>query len=360
MDKILLKSLINEINHFVDKEIKIMEVCGTHTQVISKIGIKSVLSPQIKLLSGPGCPVCVTDEEYIDTAIEILHKYDVAIASFGDLLRVRGTYSSLADEKSKGKDVRIIYSPLDLVKLSESENKEIVFLGVGFETTAPVIALAIKTSYEKRLHNLSFLTSIKLMRPILRYILEKPEKQIDGLICPGHVASVKGSEYFNFITDEFNIPAVISGFEEMDILRSIHFLVKQININKNTSLANLYTRCVKPMGNPIANQLMEEVFEVSDGNWRAIGYIKDSYLTINKKYEKFDAAKKYKVNIDNSNSATKCACSEILLGIKTPFECLFFDSRCIPQNPKGPCMVSSEGACAIAYKYRKEEEWKEI
>jgi hydrogenase expression/formation protein HypD len=337
-----------------------MEVCGTHTQIISKIGIKSVLSPQIKLLSGPGCPVCVTDEEYIDTAIEILHKYDVAIASFGDLLRVRGTYSSLVDEKSNGKDVRVIYSPLDLIKMAEGENKEIIFLGVGFETTAPVIALAIKTSYEKKLYNLSFLTSIKLMRPILRFILEKPEKQIDGLICPGHVASVKGSEYFNFITDEFNIPAVISGFEEMDILRSIHFLVKQININKNTSLANLYTRCVKPMGNPIANQLMEEVFEVSDGNWRAIGYIKDSFLSINKKYEKFDAAKKYKVNINNSNSATKCSCGEILLGVKTPFECLFFDSRCSPQNPKGPCMVSSEGTCAIAYKYRKEEEWKEI
>lgn len=360
MDKILANRLINEINYMAEKEIKIMEVCGTHTQVISKIGIKSVMTPQIKLLSGPGCPVCVTDEEYIDTAIEILRNYDVAIASFGDLLRVRGTNSSLLDEKSKGKDVRVIYSPLDLIKMAYGEDKEIVFLGVGFETTAPVIALAIKTSFERKLYNLSFLTSIKFMSPILRHILEQPEKQIDGLICPGHVASVKGSEYFRFITDEYNIAAAICGFEGMDILSVIHYLVKQINMNENLSLANLYKRCVKPMGNQVANQLMKEVFQVSDGNWRAIGNIKDSFLSINNKYRKFDAAEKYKVNIDIKKIATKCACREILLGVKTPIECHFFDRSCSPLNPLGPSMVSSEGSCAIAYKYRKVEEWKEI
>ncbi len=355
MKKELIKYLIKEINNMSEKEIRIMEVCGTHTQMISKLGIRSVLSPKIKLLSGPGCPVCVTDEKYIDTAIEMLNNYDVTIATFGDLLRVKGTKNSLLDEKSKGKDVSIIYSPLDLIEMAEDDKeRKIIFLGVGFETTAPIIALAIRTAFEKRLNNLFFLTSIKLMSPILHYILQQPNSQIQGLICPGHVASIKGSSYFEFIVDDYNIPAAVCGFEALDILGGLHYLVKQISNNEKRHLRNLYKRCVKPMGNPMANQLIEEVFKVSHGQWRGIGKVNNSSLTINKEYENLDAERNFIVKIESQNHTTQCACRDILLGNKTPRECQLFNKMCNPLNPHGPCMVSTEGACAIAYQYREE------
>lgn len=352
MNKKLIQNLIKEINIMANKEIKIMEVCGTHTQMISKLGIRSVLSPKIKLLSGPGCPVCVTDEKYIDTAIEMLNNYDVTIATFGDLLRVKGIKNCLLDERSKGKNVSIIHSPLDLIEMAEAnKNQKIIFLGVGFETTAPIIALAIKTAFEKELDNLFFLTSLKLMSPILHYILKQPESQIQGLICPGHVASIKGSSYFEFIVDDYNIPAAVCGFESLDILGGIHYLVKQISNNENRLYKNLYKRCVRPKGNPTANQLMEEVFQVAHGQWRGIGRVDNSFLTINKNYEKFDAEKNFIVKIESQDRTTKCACSDVLLGNKTPGECQLFNKICSPLSPQGPCMVSTEGACAIAYRY---------
>jgi len=355
MNKDLIQDLIKEINEMANKEIKIMEVCGTHTQMISKLGIRSVLSPKIKLLSGPGCPVCVTDEEYIDKAIKILNNYDVMIATFGDLLRVKGRKSCLLDEKSKGKNVRVIYSPLDLIEMAENnKERKIIFLGVGFETTAPIIALAIKTAYEKRINNLFFLTSIKLMNPILHYILEQPESQIQGLICPGHVASIKGANYFKFIVEDYNIPAALCGFEALDILGGIHYLIKQISKNENMNFKNLYKRCVKTKGNLIANKLMEEVFKVSHGEWRGIGKVENSFLSINKKYEGLDAERNFIVKVESQKHKTKCECSDILLGNKTPRECKLFNRLCTPLTPHGPCMVSTEGACAIAYRYRRE------
>lgn len=355
MNKELIQHLIKEINIMASKEIKIMEVCGTHTQIISKLGIRSVLSPNIKLLSGPGCPVCVTDEKYIDTAIEMLSKYDVVIATFGDLLRLKGTKNCLLDEKSKGKNIIIVHSPLDLIKMAEDNKKrKIIFLGVGFETTAPIIALTIRTAFEKELNNLYFLTSIKLMSPILHYILKQPESQIQGFICPGHVASIKGSNYFKFIVEDYNIPAAVCGFEALDILGGVHYLVKQISNNKNRGFKNMYKRCVKPEGNPTANQLIEEVFQVSHGEWRGIGQVENSFLIIKKKYENLDAEKNFEVNIERQSYITKCACSDILLGNKTPRECQLFDRICNPLSPYGPCMVSTEGACAIAYQYREE------
>lgn len=355
MDKRLIQRLIKEINTMVNEEIKIMEVCGTHTQIISKLGIPSILSPKIKLLSGPGCPVCVTEESYIDTAIEMLNKYNVTIATFGDLLRVKGTHGCLLDEKSKGKDVRVIHSPLDLIQMAEDHKEsKIIFLGVGFETTAPIIALTIKTALVKGLDNLFFLTSIKLMNPILHYILQRPKSQIQGLICPGHVASIKGANYFKFIVEDYSIPAAICGFEALDIIVGIHYLVSEITQNEKKTFNNLYKRCVRPKGNPIANQLMEEVFQVSHGEWRGIGKVENSFLIINKDYEKLDAQKKFIVDIEGVKSTTFCECTDILLGNKTPRECRLFDKNCNPLNPHGPCMVSAEGACTIAYQYRKE------
>jgi hydrogenase expression/formation protein HypD len=356
MDEDLVKCLIKNINKMIEgsqKEIKIMEVCGTHTQMISKLGLRNVLSSKIKLLSGPGCPVCVTDELYIDTAIDMLNKYSIVIVTFGDLMKVRGTRKSLMDEKSTGRDIRIIYSPLDLIELAaDNKDKNFVFLGVGFETTAPVIALAIKTAKEKQLKNLFFLTSLKLMNPILHYILRQSDNQVDAFICPGHVASIKGSEYFKFITEKYNIPAAVCGFEALDIVLGVHYLVEQIINNDRKHFNNLYKRCVSDKGNCIANNLMKEVFDTSNSEWRGIGKIDNSGLIINEKYFEFDALKKFAIESVHTRNITRCECRDILLGNKSPMECKLFSSGCNPLKPYGACMVSSEGACSIAYRYK--------
>lgn len=355
MDKDLLTHLINEVNSMATEEIKIMEVCGTHTQMIAKLGLRTLLSPKIKLLSGPGCPVCVTEEKYIDCVIEILNKYNVTVATFGDLMRVRGGKESLLEEKGKGKDVRIIYSPLDLIEMAEkNRGKQIVFLGVGFETTAPIIALAIKTASEKGIDNLYFLTSIKLMAPILHYILKEKNHQIHGFICPGHVATIKGSGYFKFINKEYHIPAAVCGFEAIDIVAGIYYLVKQITQEEEESFKNLYERCVSPQGNRTANLLIDEVFNIADGEWRGIGNIENSSLQMNEKYARFDARKAFVVENQQVKVSMGCDCKDILLGKKTPRECKLFKDRCNPMDPLGPCMVSTEGACAIAYRYGEE------
>lgn len=357
MDKKMIKRLIDEINFMATQtqEIKIMEVCGTHTKNIAMSGIKSLLPPNIKLISGPGCPVCVSEESYIDNAIEILKKYDVIIAAFGDMIRVSGTNGNLLDEKAKGNDVRIIYSPLSLIDMAEqTKNKKIVFLGVGFETTAPVIALTIKSAAERKIDNMFFLTSLKLMPPVLHYIIGQTVNNIDGFICPGHVASVTGSEYFRFIEEDYYLPAAVCGFEAEDILIGIHNLVKQITQNEKKKLNNLYTRCVKPNGNLEAKRLIKEVFKVSDGEWRGIGTVKDSSLNINEIYKKYDAFNAFKLERKISKNNNSCQCKNILLGNKTPEECNLFGEICNPFKPYGPCMVSSEGACFIAYRYREE------
>ncbi|MCC5911748.1 MAG: hydrogenase formation protein HypD [Clostridiaceae bacterium] len=355
MDKDLLTHLINGVNAMATEEIKIMEVCGTHTQMIAKFGLRTLLTPKIKLLSGPGCPVCVTEEKYIDWVIEILNKYNVTVATFGDLMRVRGGRGSLLEEKGKGKNVRVIYSPLDLIEMAEkNRGKQIVFLGVGFETTAPIIALAIKTASVKGIDNLYFLTSIKLMAPILHYILQEANHQIHGFICPGHVATIKGSDYFKFINREYHIPAAVCGFEAIDIVAGVYYLVKQIVQRKEEAFANLYKRCVSPQGNRTANVLIEEVFNIVDGEWRGIGNIENSSLQIKEKYARFDARKAFVVENQQVKVSMGCDCKDILLGKKTPKECKLFKDRCNPMGPLGPCMVSTEGACAIAYRYGEE------
>lgn len=352
-----IKRLIDEINFMAIQmqEIKIMEVCGSHTQIIAKLGIKSLLHSNIKLLSGPGCPVCVSEENYIDNAINILNKDHTSIATFGDMVRVRGTKENLLNEKSRGKDVRIIYSPLELIDMAEqSKDKKIIFLGVGFETTAPVIALTIKLATKRKIKNLLFLTSLKLMPPILHYIMRQANSSLNGLICPGHVASVTGSEYFKFIAEEYRMPAAICGFEAEDILVGIHCLVKQILQTENKELNNLYTRCVKQNGNIIVKRLIDEVFQVSEGQWRGIGTIKDSSLNINEDYLEFDAMHAFKMEKKISKINSICQCKDVLLGNKTPKECNLFGKSCYPLKPYGPCMVSSEGACSIAYRYKEE------
>ncbi|MBN7773966.1 hydrogenase formation protein HypD [Clostridium aminobutyricum] len=351
MDK---ERLIDRIEGFLQeaelKPIRIMEVCGTHTQAISKSGIRYLLPNQVKLLSGPGCPVCVTNEAYIDMAIDLISQENVILATFGDMLKVTGSTSCLAEKKTN--NVYTVYSPEDAVDLAlKHQDKTVIFLAVGFETTAPIIAATIKNVFENGPTNLLFLTSLKRMEPVIRLILNEDKKRIDGLILPGHVAAVLGAEAFRFVTDEFKIPSVVCGFEAKDMAEGIHLLLDQITGRTPLSFANLYDRCVSPGGNKLAQQYINEVFEVKDGIWRGIGKVHNSALMINQKYKRLDATHKFTLSEKMYPESSHCQCSEIILGMKSPFECHLFGEGCTTEHPLGPCMISSEGACAIHYRY---------
>jgi hydrogenase expression/formation protein HypD len=351
-DKALIKSMLEKIQTTSIKAINIMEVCGTHTQAISRLGIRQLVEPAINLLSGPGCPVCVTSEGYMDAAIKLSNQPNIIITTFGDMMRVKGSGENLIQQREKGKDIRIVYSPLDAVKLAEeNKDKEVVFLGVGFETTTPLIALAVKTAGKKSIKNFSVFTGMKSMEPILHHILADHSHNIHGLICPGHVAAVKGADYFKFIIEKYNIPAVITGFEATDIVGALYFLADQQH-KRQKSFKNLYKSCVTAEGNKRAQELMEEVFINCRAQWRGIGTIDASGLELREKYRIYDAAEKFGVKIEENSSST-CECSEILLGKRLPVHCSFFGKSCTPENPAGPSMVSSEGACSIFYKYKR-------
>lgn len=358
-----LKKLIYKTNKYAEElsmdNINIMEICGTHTNSIGKYGIKSVISNKINLLSGPGCPVCVTHKFYIDAAID-LAKRGVIIATFGDLLRVNGSFENLLHERGKGKDIRIVYSVYDVINIAkENKDNKVVFLGVGFETTAPLIAYVINETKKKNINNLYFLTSIKIMPPILEKILNK-NKRIHGIICPGNVAVIRGANSFRFIYDIYKIPAVICGFEAKDILGGIYFLIsemrKQKNKEQNIGFYNLYKTCVSSFGNNIAKKVIKDVFKLDSVTWRGIGKIEKSALVLKDEYSKYDAKKVFNLykyfKTEHVLEDNKCKCSKVLLGDISPNECSFFGKVCTPKNPYGPCMVSSEGACAAFYKYK--------
>ncbi len=353
MDEKIIKDMIRDINERSQKNIRLMEVCGTHTHAIGKFGIRGLLGSNIELLSGPGCPVCVTEEGIIDTAIEILEKDNVILTTFGDMLRVKGSHESLLDQRSKGKTIRILYTPFEALEIAENNrDRNILFLAVGFETTAPVIASAIKLAREKNISNLYFLCSLKLMPPVMQLVLDNAYNNIHGVICPGHVAAVMGADYFKFISHEYRIPAVIAGFEALDIIRAIHELVlfwENISFRK---FQNLYERSVSSLGNKLAQEVIREVFEVGDAEWRGIGYIPGSSLVLKKEYSQFDAMKKYNIEVLSKNSNSQCLCKEILMGRKKPVDCNAFGRECTPSHPLGPCMISGEGSCAAHYKYQ--------
>lgn len=334
------------------QDIRIMEVCGTHTRAISKSGIRYMLPKEVVLLSGPGCPVCVTSESYIDVAIEILNLEDVILVTFGDMMKVKGTYFSLSDKQAQGWKITVVYSPEDALTIaSKNKDKLIVFIAVGFETTAPLIAVTVKQANARGLNNLFFLTALKCMEPAIRFILQDERNKINAMICPGHVASIKGADYFRFITEEFGIPAVVCGFESQDIAAGICLLLEQLTGKRHIEFVNLYKRCVSFSGNIIAQGMINEVFDVADGDWRGIGIIRDSALVLNHKYEYLDAVKRFGIKIKEYLSPVNCLCSEILLGLKLPYQCSLFGSICTPEQPSGPCMVSSEGACAAHFRY---------
>ncbi|MDD5687807.1 MAG: hydrogenase formation protein HypD [Elusimicrobia bacterium] len=342
-----IKSLTQKLPN---KCINIMEVCGTHTMAIASSGIKTILPKNISLLSGPGCPVCVTPTPIIDSAIELAKKGHI-IVTFGDMLRVPGSSSSLEKEKSNGCDIKIVYSCLDTIEIAKKNpKKEVIFVGVGFETTSPTIAATVKIAKNENIKNFSVIPAFKVIPPAMKVILEQKKVRIDGFLLPGHVSTIIGSKPYKFITEKYRIPSVITGFEPSDVLEGISLILKQI-ISKNPRIEIQYKRVVKETGNPFAVKLLYSVFEETDSQWRGIGVIKDSGLKFRKEYEQFDALRKFKLKIKPAKESTKCLCGKILTGIAKPHQCGYFGKKCTPTNPIGPCMVSSEGTCAAYYKY---------
>ncbi len=336
--------------------INLMEVCGTHTMAIATAGIKQILPDNIKLLSGPGCPVCVTPAGDIDLVLALSAQKDVIITSYGDMLRVPGTArgDNLNRRKALGADVRLVYSPLDALRIAkENPSKEVVFVGIGFETTAPGTAVAIMKAAEDGTENLSVFSTLKMVEPALRTLIADPEFNVQGFICPGHVATIIGEDGFRFLPQEYGLPAVISGFEAEDIILTVRSLVRQIREGR-AELENRYKRAVAEHGNTEAMEFVNECFEPIGARWRGLGYIEDSGLGIRRDYRDFDALERFGMEPSDDEEETACRCGDVIQGKLDPRECPLFGKACIPEEPVGPCMVSSEGACAAAYKYGRE------
>jgi hydrogenase expression/formation protein HypD len=338
-----------------DGPINIMEVCGTHTMAIAKNGLRAVMPDTIHLTSGPGCPVCVTSNHDIDIAIELAKQPEVTVTTFGDMIKVPGSYSSLAREKGEGADVRVVYSPLDALELAQREpDRHVSFIGVGFETTTPIIAATIKRAAAAGLDNFSIYSAHKTVPGALRAIAADPEINISGLLLPGHVSTIIGTEPYGFLTREFGIPGVVAGFEPVDILQAIFMLLKQLVAAREgvfPCIQIAYGRGVRAEGNPVAVAAIEEVFEPVDAEWRGLGVIPGTGLAIREKFAQFDSLKRIALDVPPARETKGCECGAILRGIKLPDQCRLFRHGCSPEHPIGPCMVSSEGSCAAYYKY---------
>lgn len=350
----LARSLVKRIENIIKRPVRIMEVCGTHTVSIFRSGIRALLPEEISLVSGPGCPVCVTDQSEIDAFIAISRLDKTIVATFGDLLRVPGTKSSLQNERANGCDIRIVYSAMDALTIAaQNPDKKIVFLGVGFETTAPTIAAAVLTAKDMNLKNFMVYSAFKTVPPALEALVSAPDISIDGFILPGHVSVIIGTSAYSFLETNYKMPSVIAGFEPADILHAIFMLINQIESGA-PKLENAYPRAVTSEGNPRARQIMNSVFESVDAPWRGIGSIPESGLKIRDKYHWADAKLRIEFQVQESISPKGCACGEVLKGVKTPLECLFYKKLCTPVNPVGPCMVSSEGTCSSYYRYHQD------
>ena len=352
-DSKLARELIERIRELVgDRTINLMEVCGTHTVSIGRYGFRSIMPAGLKLLSGPGCPVCVTANRDIDHAIALANIDGAIITTFGDMMRVPGSSTSLAAQKAAGRDIRIVYSPLDALDIAEqSPDRPVIFMGVGFETTTPTIAAAILEAEARGLLNFSVYCAHKTTPPALCAIANDPETTIDGFILPGHVATITGLAPFSFLVDEFDTPGVVTGFEPIDILQGICMLVQMV-VEDRPAIDNAYRRGVNADGNPVARQLVEQVFEPCDTTWRGLGPIANSGLSIRPEFSRFDARTRFDVPVEATVEPRGCRCGDVLRGAITPSSCPLFGHACTPEHPVGPCMVSSEGSCAAYYRYR--------
>ena len=333
------------------RPVRIMEVCGTHTVAIARCGIRPLLSGAVTMVSGPGCPVCVTPDGYIDAAIALGKERGALLASFGDMLRVPGTSSSIEREKGAGLDVRVVYSPLDAVALAaETRDREVVFLGVGFETTAPAIAGAIRTAAQRGVANFSVLSSVRTIPEALGVLASDPYVGIEGFLCPAHVSAIIGADAYRAVAAAHGIPCVVAGFEPLDILLGISMLLRQVREGA-ARVENEYARVATAGGNRKAQAIVAEVFTPCDTGWRGIGVIPGSGLRIADRYAAYDAERKFGVPVLFSSEKTACRCGDVLKGKIVPPDCPLFGKACVPEEPYGPCMVSSEGTCAAYYKY---------
>ena len=340
---------------------RLMEFCGGHTHSILRFGIPDLLPPTVELRSGPGCPVCVTAAADLDWAIALAQVEDVILTTFGDMIRVPGSSPpgggrqrggrNLAQAKAEGADVRVVYSPLDALRIArENPARPVIFLGVGFETTAPMVGSVVLMAEAQGLENFTVFSTHKLTPPATHAILNAGEVALDGIIGPGHVTTVIGSNGWRFLPDDYGIPCAIAGFEPLDILRAILALVEMVEASQ-PDVNNTYARSVRPGGNAGAQQALEQVFEVADAEWRGFGTVPASGLRLRETYARFDAARAFPVEVAPSREPPGCRCGEILRGVMLPTECPLFGKTCTPQMPIGPCMVSAEGACAAYYRY---------
>ena len=350
-DADLVAKYIDEIHRTVTRPWTIMEVCGGQTHSLVKNGLLQLLPEQVKMVHGPGCPVCVTPLHQIDKAVHLARAHDVVLCSYGDMLRVPGSEMSLLEAKAAGADVRILYSPLEAVKIAqENPGREVVFFAVGFETTAPANALSVIHAQRSGVKNYSILTSHVLVPPAIEAVMDDDEAHIQGFLAAGHVCAIMGIEEYYPIVEKYKIPIVVTGFEPVDLVQGILMVLRQLE--KGTyQLENQYSRIVRPEGNPEARKIIGQVFEVSDREWRGIGNIPGSGYELRAEFSEYDANRKFDVRIPKVSESEECIAGQVLKGIKKPYECPQFGKKCKPQSPLGAPMVSSEGACAAYYHF---------
>ncbi len=352
-NKEIVARLLEQIRSESKKAVSFMEVCGGHTMSIQKFGIPSLLPETVRLISGPGCPVCVSDRKYIDQAIAYSRLEDVIITTYGDLIRVPGSTSSLDEEKAKGADIRIVYSVLDALEIArKNRTRKVIFLGIGFETTAPSSAAGVVKAQMAGIRNFYLFSSHKIMPPAMEALIDEGV-QLNGYIAPGHVSTITGTGIYENIPAKYGLGCVISGFEPVDLLTAILMLVRQVETN-SPRVEIAYTRVVKPEGNIRARQMLEEVFELRDDWWRGLGVLPKSGLGVREQYAAYDAERQVPVEVEPTREDKGCICGEILKGVKNPKDCKLFAKACTPNNPVGACMVSHEGACHAYYRYNRD------
>ncbi len=350
-DPVLARRMLDAIAAFSPDEAVLMEVCGTHTVSIARSGIRDLMPAGVRLASGPGCPVCVTSNSDIDTVIALARVPEVIIATFGDMTRVPGSTSSLLKEQADGRDIRIVYSPLDALRIArDNPGREVVFVGVGFETTTPLVAIAVKRALEEGLENFSVFAAHKNMPGAIEAIIADPKLKVSALILPGHVSTIIGAEPYRFLAEKYGIPGVITGFEPVDMLQGIAMIMRQLHEGR-AAIEIAYARGVMPEGNPVAKAAIDEVFDTCTATWRGLGPIEGSGYRLRERYAGFDAVSKLRPQVEQTREPKGCRCGDILRGIMRPDECPLFRKVCTPENPVGPCMVSSEGSCAAYFRY---------
>ena len=347
-----VRRLLGRIQERADRQMRFMEFCGGHTHAIFKFGIRSLLPAQVKMLSGPGCPVCVTSARDMDRAMALAGVDGLILATFGDMMRVPGSRGSLQDAKAQGADVRIVYGCLDALALARAHpGREVVFLAVGFETTAPTVAASVLEARVQGIGNFSVLSLHKLTPPAVEAILRAGEVELDGILGPGHVTTIIGARAWEFLPARHRIPCAVAGFEPTDILRGILALV-EMAASDRPAVCNAYTRSVRPDGNPEARRLMEQVFEVVEADWRGLGRLPSSGFSLREEFSSFDAARRHPVEAPTDGiEPPGCRCGDVLRGVLEPPQCPLFGKRCTPEAPVGPCMVSGEGSCAAYLQY---------